>query len=357
MGFFKILIKNGILFDGYDFCGKKDVFISDGKIRKIGDELTDKADFTFDVCGKIISPGFVDIHTHILGVSHSNLGTSADGSTFPFGVTTAVDCCSEYGDISFLEALQTKIFAFVPVWIKNGLPDFNTAENLINRYGSRTLGVKVYFDLKVSKDISIENLKNICDFAHSRGLKVMVHCSHSPSAMYEIVDVLSKGDILTHIYHGGSNTCSGDNYSAFVLAKEKGIIMDTGFAGHVHTDFNILKSAMGKGYFPDTISTDITNLSAFIRGGNYGITLCMSICRQFGMDETDILRAVTSSAALAVGRSEIGRIEVGKTADIAVINYEKIPFDFTSLTENGISGDEGYKCYMTISNGQIVYKI
>ena len=357
MGYFKILIKNGNLFDGYNFCGKKDVFIADGKIQKIGDKLTDTADFTFDVDGKIISPGFVDIHTHILGVSHSNLGTSADGSTFPFGVTTAVDCCSEFGDRSFLEALQTKIFAFVPVWIKNGLPDFKTAENLINKYGDRTLGVKAYFDLTVSRDVSITNLKKICDFAHTKGLKVMVHCSHSPSTMYEIIDILSKGDILTHIYHGDNNICLLDDCSVFRLAKEKGIVMDTGFAGHVHTDFDVLKSATSNGYYPDTISTDITNLSAFIRGGNYGLTLCMSVCKHFGMSEAEVLRAVTSSAGLAIGKSELGTIEVGKTADVAVINYETAPFDFSSFTANGIKGDMGYKCYLTVSNGQIVYKV
>ena len=50
----------------------------------------------------------------------------------------------------------------------------------------------------------------------------MVHCSNSVSSMKEIVSVLSKGDVLTHIYHGGNNTCLDENYSAFVLAKEKG---------------------------------------------------------------------------------------------------------------------------------------
>ena len=357
MGYFKILIKNGNLFDGHNFCGEKDVFISDGKIQKIGDELTDKADFTFDVNGKIIAPGFVDIHTHVWGVSHSDLGTSAEGSTFSFGVTTVADCCSEFGDVSFLEALRAKVIAFVPVWIKKGSPDFETAENLINKYGNRTVGVKAYFDLTVSKDVSLTNLKKICDFAHSKNLKVMVHCSHSPSTMCEIIEVLSAGDILTHIYHGGENSCLSNDFAAFKLAKEKGIIMDTGFAGHVHADFDVLKSAMEKEYFPNTISTDITNLSAFIRGGNYGLTLCMSICRQFGMKETDILRAVTSSAALAIGKAEFGTLEVGKTADIAVINYEESFYDFSSFTANGIKCDMGYKCYLTISNGHIVYRI
>ena len=68
-------------------------------------------------------------------------------------------------------------------------------------------------------------------------------------------------------------------------------------AGHVHTDFGVLKRAIDADCLPDTISTDITKASAYKRGGRYGMTMCMSIAKHLGMQEEDIFRAVTSTPA------------------------------------------------------------
>jgi dihydroorotase len=356
MGYWSILIKNGILFDGYDFCGKKDVLISKGKIKNIADSIDETVHFVYDAKDKIVMPGMIDVHTHIFGISDDAIGTSADGGCFPFGVTTVGDGCSEFGFKYALDAIKTKVYAFVPVWVKNGAPDFKTAETLIQKFGDSVIGVKAYFDLKVSNETTIEMLKEICKFAKSKNLIVMVHCSNSVSSMLEIVKILSKGDILTHIYHGGNNTCLDDNYSAFALAREKGIVLDSGFAGHVHVDFDVFEKAMADGCFPNTISTDLTNLSTYYRGGVYGLTLCMGLCREYGMPEIDVLKAVTSNAAKALGKTELGSIEVGGIADIAVINYEDSPFDFTHLVSNGAKGAKQYKCYLTLSDGQIVWR-
>ena len=141
------------------------------------------------------------------------------------------------------------------------------------------------------------------------------------------------------------------------LAKEKGIILDTGNAGRVHTNFAVLRDAIAKGYLPDTISSDLTCLSAFNRGGKYGLTLCMSMQRTAGMTEEQVLRAVTSDAAKAVGMdAECGTLEVGRKADIAVLGYEKDPFRFEDTDGNVLEDENGYVCYLTVSNGQILYR-
>ena len=357
MGYFKILIKNGRVFDGVDFLGKKDVLISGGKIEKINDSINENANFVFDVNGKIVAPGLIDIHTHIYGVSNSNIGTPAESVCFPFGVTTVCDGCAELNDESFLKSLKTKIGVFVPAWVKKGELDLKTTSEILNKYGDFAVGVKAYFDEKVADNTNILHLKEICDYAQSRNIKVMVHCSNSPTGMKEIVNILNKGDILTHIFHGGENNiCLFNDYAAFKLAREKGVILDSGFAGHVHTDFSVLEKAMADGWFPDTISTDITNLSAFIRGGRYGLTLCMSLCRHFGMREEDVLKAVTYSAAKAIGMPHLGRIREGAVADIAVISYGKNPFDFSRFVKNGAKDELGYKCHLTLSDGQVVWR-
>ena len=60
-----LLIKNGTVIDGSGaprFAA--DVAINDGKIVGIG-RLSDKADQTIDAEGHVVSPGFVDGHTHM----------------------------------------------------------------------------------------------------------------------------------------------------------------------------------------------------------------------------------------------------------------------------------------------------
>lgn len=59
-----ILLKNGIVYDGLGNPGKQaDVLMKDGKISAVG-IIKEQADEIIDVSGKVVCPGFVDIHRH-----------------------------------------------------------------------------------------------------------------------------------------------------------------------------------------------------------------------------------------------------------------------------------------------------
>lgn len=82
-----LLIKNGTVFDGTGSDGKSlDIAIKDGRIAAIGTDLGAAKD-TLDAKGHIITPGFIDLHTHYDGQ------VSWDDTLQPsvnHGVTTAV---------------------------------------------------------------------------------------------------------------------------------------------------------------------------------------------------------------------------------------------------------------------------
>lgn len=148
-----------------------------------------------------------------------------------------------------------------------------------------------------------------------------------------------------------------DDFSSLRKAKARGVIIDTGMAGGVHMDFSIMKKAIDKDVLPDTISTDITRYSAFVRGGRYGMTLAMSIMRTLGMQEDHIFKAVTSSPARALNKGDSwGTLKVGANADAAVIRFGNCGFDITDKRGNRLKSSKGYSCLMTILNGQIVYR-
>ena len=248
----KILIKNGKIWDGENFCFA-DVLTDNEIISKIEREIDTPADFVFDAYGKIVSPGLVDCHVHLKGISPGSFGMEPHMGSFPFGVTAVNDAGSRNGDRSLLDSFSVKNTVFVCVDIKNNHADFTITENLLQKYGDKAIGIKVYFDTALTEVRDITPLQEICDYARMHKLKVMVHCSNSPTSMAEIVHTLSGGDILTHIYHGGGNSCYANDFEAFIIANQKNVILDAGYAGHIHTDFSNLKSSVKAGFLPDTI--------------------------------------------------------------------------------------------------------
>lgn len=351
-----VLIKNGRLWDGEGFSSR-DILTRESRVEKIGKNITETADFTFDAAGKTVTAGLVDLHVHLRGFSPDAYGISGEMSCIPFGVTAACDAGAVAGSKQLLQASAVKSLVFPSVELRNNHAHFAATERLLREYGDRAAGIKVCFDAGSGQVEDITPLKEVCAYAVEHKLKVVVHTTGTPAPMAQIVEALSPGDIITHVFHGGENTAADDGFSCLRLARSKGILLDAGFAGHIHTDFKVLQEAAAQGIFPDTISTDITRYSAYKRGGNYGMTMCMSMARLSGMPEPDIFRAVTSRPAKAVGKEgEWGTLVVGKRADISVLEYTDEGFDLTDSAGNRICSPEGYRCVLTVCDGEILYR-
>ena len=350
----KILIKNGNIWDGESFKNA-DILTEDNKIVEISDNIQQSADLTLDATGKIVSHGLVDIHTHMKGISSDEFGINTDLSCIPFGVTMAADAGGGHLNKSLLESFITKCCVLTSVDIKDDRAVFDYTKKMLDEYGNLAVGLKLYYDDTICSVSSIKPLAESVDFARKNNLKVMVHCTNAPVKMAEILDVLEKGDILTHTYHGGKSNAMEDGFECIFKAKEKGVVIDAGMAGGVHTDFSVLKNAIKCGAVPDTISTDITKWSAYMRGGIYGMTMCMSIMKKLGMVEIDIFKAVTTTPASVLNK-EYGSLKVGANADISVFEYCDNGFDMSDKWGNRISSENGYKSVLTMVDGQIVYR-
>ena len=61
----RILIQNGTLYDGLGGQPyQADLLVQDGRIAQIAPGITEPADQVIDATGKVVTPGFVDIHRH-----------------------------------------------------------------------------------------------------------------------------------------------------------------------------------------------------------------------------------------------------------------------------------------------------
>ncbi|MEM7018558.1 MAG: amidohydrolase family protein [Pseudomonadota bacterium] len=85
MAHYDLIIRNGEIFDGSGEPAKKgDVAIKGGVIAEVADSINASADKEIDAAGNMVTPGFVDVHTHYDGQatwdSHlrpsSNLGAT-----------------------------------------------------------------------------------------------------------------------------------------------------------------------------------------------------------------------------------------------------------------------------------------
>ncbi len=88
-----ILIKNGRVIDpDTKRDGKFDVFIKDGKILKIGEKITEKAEEVIDAAGCYVMPGLIDMHVHLRdpGLTYKESVETGARAAAKGGITTVV---------------------------------------------------------------------------------------------------------------------------------------------------------------------------------------------------------------------------------------------------------------------------
>ena len=86
-----ILIKNGRIIDGGEI--KADVFIDNGKIMRVGENLDVTAEIVIDAGGKLVMPGLVDMHCHLREPGFEHKETIESGSRAAVhGGYTSVAC-------------------------------------------------------------------------------------------------------------------------------------------------------------------------------------------------------------------------------------------------------------------------
>ena len=85
---FDVLIRNGRVIDGTgNPWYRADVGVKNGRIAAIGDLAAKSADSTIDAADRVVTPGFIDVHTHVEGA----VGLNPMGANYLLdGVTTIV---------------------------------------------------------------------------------------------------------------------------------------------------------------------------------------------------------------------------------------------------------------------------
>ncbi|WP_375412530.1 amidohydrolase family protein [uncultured Bradyrhizobium sp.] len=378
---FDLVIKGGDVLDpSQSLRGKRDIGIRWGAIEAIENDIpAARASKTIDATGKLVTPGLIDLHSHVYPYG-SAIGIPAD-ELAQFQCTTTMVSAGDAG-VNNLAALRryivaqsrTRIYAFVHI-ANNGLSAFPVAElyNIDNAQVEACamalsenpdflLGVKVRMSENVIYKHGIEPLKRAIQACEMCGwpAKMMVHIGgvETPRLMSDILNILRPGDILTHAYSGAPNNAGaftnivqdGKLLPAALAAKQRGVIFDVGHGGGSF-DFTVAEVAIPGGCTPNTISSDIHVFSGNSPGMPY-LPNVMSKFMLLGFTlEQVVAMATTAPAAIINKAPKIGTLQVGAPGDVAIMELAEGPVSFLDTRNNKRDGKAILKPVQTVING------
>jgi dihydroorotase len=193
---------------------------------------------------------------------------------------------------------------------------------------------------------------------------LMVHPTRTPLPIKEILNRLRPGDIFTHVFNHPDSVILDWNHKVrpeIWDAAKKGVIFDIGDGGK-HMNFNLARAALEQGFLPHVLSTDMTELSVFaahypgLAERSPTLLEAMSIFLAMGLSLDDVVRWVTTNAAVAIGMpSELGTLRPGAAGDVAVLQFQEGDFVFNDYSGGGapVQAKQKLAPLMTIRGGQI----
>jgi imidazolonepropionase len=387
------LIKNGAL------------LISDGLIVAIGPyaqveaHALARAAQRLDAAGRVVLPGFVDSHTHLIhaasradeyelritGASYEEIAKRGGGilnsvnklraatsetlkqrahsalKQFAAYGTTTIEAKSGYGldlasELKILK-LHKELSAEQPLDIAS---TFLGAHVIPAEFRSRPSGAEEYISLLIDKllpEIAAQKLAEYCD----------VFCERGAFNLAQSKQILAAGKRygLTPRIHSEQLSRTGGTQLAVKLGAascdhlEKINRADIRALAKSKTVATLLPGCdfhLGlKQYAPARDLIDAGAIVALATDYNPGTSPTVSMpmilslaCTQLRMTPAEAVSAATINPAYSLGREkQIGSLEVGKLADIAIFDvddYREIPYYFGMNT-----------CHTTIKRGRIVY--
>jgi dihydroorotase len=378
-----LILKGGHVIDpANDIDGPMDVGIADKQIAQVAADIPAvDAEQVVDVSGCYVTPGILDIHTHVYTfrptAENYVMSLHADAHLFAAGVTTTVDAGTagwqDWPDFkaNCIDGAKVRILAFLNIAAggmlnrasEQNVQDLNPqiAAAVAAAYPETIVGIKTahYWTRKPWDDehppwASVERAVEAGELC---GKPVMVDFwPRPPERPYSdlILHKLRPGDIHTHVFAQQFPIVDEDRhvYDYMFQARERGVIFDLGH-GAGSFWFRNAVPALKDGFPPDSISTDLH--TGNINGPVVSMLRTMSKYLSMGMSLQDVIRRSTVNPAREIGHPELGTLSVGADADVAVLRQLEGTFGFTDCGRAKLIGHAKLKCVMTLRAGEIVY--
>lgn len=371
---FDLVIQNGTVLDpATGLQGAYDLAVHKGKIAavcRLDQAHRVQGVISIDVKGCFVVPGLIDLHAHVFPGA-TEMGIEADLAGVCQGVTTLVDAGSAGVNhfARFVREVVEKSSTEVLAWLNiagdglcgglSELADINKLEadrtvELIQK-NSLIRGIKVRMSGSVLGRSGLTPLLIAREASAKAGVPLMVHIGNGPPLLSDILDVLGKGDVVTHAFHGkqgGIFTEGGELAPKVREALDRGVLFDVGH-GKSSFSFSTMDRAKKTGLRPYTISTDIYRENW--QGPVYSLTTTLSKFLAMGYSLAEVVTAATVNPAAALGLTgSHGSLAVGRTADVTVLSLTEGEFDFVDADNSHLTGGQLLTSQYTIKAGKVL---
>ncbi|MDR1100099.1 MAG: amidohydrolase family protein [Treponema sp.] len=281
-----------------------------------------------------ISPGFIDLHTHVLD-AFTLLGVKADTIGWRDGVHVLADAGSAGSDTAnaFPEYIFPANKTPIKVWLNinaTGIVDLQECRDLrflnvekcaayARSHRDWICGVKVRTSADVVGDQGIRPLMLAKQAAREAELPLMVHVGREPPTIEDVLHVLEKGDVVSHFLHGKNNRLFDENGSpgaAFLRAKDRGVIFDVAH-GAGSFSYETARHALKAEISGFCISTDMHAYS--MPGVVKSLSRTMTKLYNLGFPLIDIISGVTKIPAEILGLDRWDDFVMGEPVKRATI--------------------------------------
>ena len=371
-----LILRGGRVIDpSQDIDRVTDVRFSNGVVAAIGDKLEVGSDIEVrDVRGKIVTPGLIDLHTHVywggtsIGVDAVALarssatavfvdaGTAGPGN-FPGFRKHVIEPSMPVRILPFLNVSYAGIFGFSNTVMLGEcadlrLLDLNECVRVVRENADLILGIKVRVGRSAGGASGIAPLDMALEVAEEVGLPLMAHLDHPPPSRSEVMSRLRPGDILTHSFRPFPNAASapgGGVRPEVVAARERGVIFDVGH-GAGSFGFATSRAMLAAGFKPDVISSDVHVLS--IRGPAFDLLHTLGKFLALGMTLPEVVACASLNAARAIRRSGMGTLKPGTAGDASIFEVVEAPTEYRDVRGELIVGDRRLVAHGLVLNGR-----
>jgi dihydroorotase len=374
---YDVLLKGGHVIDPKNSVSRvMDVAVKGGRIASVAADIpAAQSAKVLDIRGLYVTPGLIDIHAHVYNRPGNpppkrNQSVQPDVVSFRNGVTTMVDPgTSGWRDFAnfreiTIERSQTRVLAWLNI-VAAGMGHGNEHDPAQMDVEGAVKTAKSNPDLIVGFKTAHyagpgwAAIDALVKAGNQTGLPVMVDFGQATAERNLktlLLEKLRPGDVYTHCFSGLRGEILPDKTMnpVMIAARKRGILFDVGHGGGSFF-WNMTIAAVEQKFLPDSISTDLHFGS--MNGAMKDLLNVMSKFLNLKVPFDDLIRMTTLSPAKAIKRPQLGNLDVGSGADIAVLRIDRGKYGFLDSAGATYQGTQMIVAEMTLRKGKIVWDL
>jgi len=387
---FDILLRGGRVIDpATSRDGIADVAILGGRIAAIGPSIPPAAAAeVIDVSGRLVIAGMIDTHAHVYQYVTGRFGLQPDLVGVRSGVTTLVDqggpsCMTLGGFRHFIsEPAASRVLCFISAYLVGGLEghlypelygpgqlDVRATAKVARENADLVRGIKAHAEIGGASRWGLEVIKLGKEISRRAEIPLYIHLGQlwpvkesatvdADEVVRALMPLMEPGDVLAHPFtrHPGGfiSAETGEVHPVVWEALDRGVTVDVGHGSHF--SFAMARKVIAAGIRPTTLGADMHGYNVrvpdakdgaeraenpFFGVAPFNLTHAMTELLTLGMTLPEIVETVTSNPAKMLKMQDsIGSLQVGREADVSVLDIRKGRFELKDNSGEVVVADE-----------------